>query len=173
MPKKFPCEHSRHLLIQQCSHFRGWYKKCMTDKENTYKQQCLSSKVLTQSAGMILFPENKLEEVLPSRASSSLTLFCRSIDHTIQGCALAKIFCTILLNYSFSNPSGEYLQTRSNGKLFNLKTKNKTQDVCDHKICIANTVALVSHSKTELQSFMDSFFCAPNGFSLKNVIMGQ
>lgn len=66
----------------------------------------------------------------------------------------------MLLKYAFGDcTKGVYLYTRADGKLFNianLDSKTKVSTVLIRALLFADDVALVSHTKTQLQHFKNT-----------------
>ena len=103
-----------------------------------------------------------------------------------QGCVLAPtlfgIVFSLLLKHAFGNsPEGAYLQTRSDGRLFNLsrlKAKTKVRNILIRDMLFADDAAIVTHTEQDLQSLMDRFSQACKDFSLtislkKTNVLGQ
>ena len=80
-----------------------------------------------------------------------------------QGCVLAPtlfgIFFAVMLKHAFGTATeGVYLQTRSDGKLFNLprlRAKTKVQLKCMQDFLFTNDAAVVANSAEELQQHMN------------------
>ena len=91
-----------------------------------------------------------------------------------QGCALAptlfRIFFWMLLQYAFVDcAEGVYVQTRSDGKLFNigkLRVKTKACVVLIQELLFADNAASTSHSKEDLQHLVDKLSHACKEFGL-------
>jgi len=92
-----------------------------------------------------------------------------------QGCVLAPtlfgIFFAVLLKHAFgTSTEGVYLHTRSDGRLFNLarlKAKSKVREVTIRDMLFADDAALATHIEAELQSLLDRFAKACDGFGLE------
>ena len=102
-----------------------------------------------------------------------------------QGCVLAPalfgIFA-VMLKYAFGPAAeGIYLQTRAEGKLFNLsrlRAKTKVELRCLHDFLFADDAAVTAHSAEDLQQLMARFSYACQDFGLtislkKTQVMGQ
>ena len=82
-----------------------------------------------------------------------------------QGCVLAPtlfgIFFALLLRHAFGTAQeGIYLQTRSDGSLFNLaclKARTKVREVLIRDMLFADDAAVMTHTQRELQLLMDCF----------------
>ena len=91
-----------------------------------------------------------------------------------QGCVLAPtlfgIFFALVLKHAFGTAQeGIYLQTRSDGRLFNLarlKAKTKAHKALIRDMLFADDAAVVTHTQRELQLLMDRFSQACEGFGL-------
>ena len=103
-----------------------------------------------------------------------------------QGCVLTPtlfgIFFALLLRQAFGTAQeGIYLQTRSDGSLFNLahlKVRTKVCEVLIRDMLFADDAVVVTHTQRELQLLMDHFSQACNDFRLtislkKTNILGQ
>ena len=103
-----------------------------------------------------------------------------------QGCVLAPtlfgIFFTLLLGHAFGTAQeGIYLQTRSDGSLFNLahlKARTKVCEVLITDMLFADDAAVMTHTQRELQLLMDHFSQACKDFGLiislkKTNVLGQ
>ena len=103
-----------------------------------------------------------------------------------QGCVLAPtlfgIFFAVMLRQAFGGSTdGIYLNTRSDGKLFNpsrLKAKTKVRETLIRDMLFADDAALVSHTEPQLQALMDGFSRASQNFGMtisvkKTNVMGQ
>ena len=103
-----------------------------------------------------------------------------------QGCVLAQtlfgIFFTLLLRHAFGTAQeGIYLQTRSDGSLFNLaclKVRTKVCKALIRDMLFADDAAVITHTQRELQLLMDCFSQACKDFRLiislkKTNILGQ
>ena len=104
-----------------------------------------------------------------------------------QGCVLTPtlfgIFFALLLRHAFGTAQeGIYLQTRSDGSLFNLahlKARTKVHEALIRDMLSADDAAVVTHTQRELQLLMDCFSQACKDFrliiSLKktNNVLGQ
>ena len=82
-----------------------------------------------------------------------------------QGCVLTQnlfgIFCALLLRHAFGTAQeGIYLQTRSDGSLFNLahlKARTKVCKALIRDMLFADDAAVMTHTQRELQLLMDHF----------------
>ena len=91
-----------------------------------------------------------------------------------QGCVLApvlfSIYFSILLSYAFKDSTdGIHIQTRTDGRLFNIRrfgAKTKLHQHLIRELLFADDAALVSHSKEGLQRLMDCFSKACDDFGL-------
>ena len=103
-----------------------------------------------------------------------------------QGCVLAPtlfgIFFALLLRHAFgTTQEGIYLQTRSDGSLFNLACLKARTKVCEALIrdmLFADDATVMSHTQRELQLLMDCFSQACKDFRLmislkKTNVLGQ
>ena len=103
-----------------------------------------------------------------------------------QGCVLTPtlfwIFFALLLRHALCTAQeGIYLQTRSDGSLFNLACLKARTKVCEALIrdmFFANDAAVMTHTQRELQLLMDCFSKACKDFRLiislkKTNILGQ
>ena len=103
-----------------------------------------------------------------------------------QGCVLAPtlfgIFFALLLRHAFGTAQeGIYLQTRSDGNLFNLahlKARTKVRKALIRDMLFADDAAVMTHTQRELQLLMDCFSQACKDFGLiislkKTNILGQ
>ena len=103
-----------------------------------------------------------------------------------QGCVLTPtlfgIFFTLLLRHAFGTAQeGIYLQTRSDGSLFNLahlKVRAKVHEALIRDMLFADDAAVVAHTQRELQLLMDHFSQACKDFGLtislkKTNVLGQ
>ena len=103
-----------------------------------------------------------------------------------QGCVLTPtlfgIFFALLLRHAFgTSQEGIYLQTRSDGGLFNLARLKARTKVCEALIrdmLFADDAAVMTHTQRELQLFMDCFSQACKDFGLiislkKTNVLGQ
>ena len=103
-----------------------------------------------------------------------------------QGCVLAPtlfgIFFALLLRHTFGTAQeGIYLQTRSDGSLFNLahlKARTKVHEVLIRDMLFADDATVVTHTQRELQLLMDHFSQACKDFGLiislkKTNVLGQ
>ena len=103
-----------------------------------------------------------------------------------QGCVLAPtlfgIYFSALLDYAFRDCPGDvYLNTRSDGSLFNLarlRAKTKTVKTILRDFLFADDAALVAHNEETLQHFMDKLSAACNIFRMqisvkKTVVLAQ
>ena len=76
----------------------------------------------------------------------------------------------MLLKHAFgSSTKGVYLQTRSDGNLFNpsrIKAKRKERRITICGMLFADDDAVVAHSEYDLQALMDSFANAYEDFGL-------
>ena len=91
-----------------------------------------------------------------------------------QGCVLAptrfRIFFSLLLKHAFGTATeGQYLHTRSDGRLFNLarlRAKTKVHEITIRDLLFADDAAITSHTEQELQELMDRFSQACKDFGL-------
>ncbi|XP_076049332.1 uncharacterized protein LOC143030010 [Oratosquilla oratoria] len=91
-----------------------------------------------------------------------------------QGCVLLPslfgIYFTVMLKHAFGGPKeGIYLYTRLDGKLYNLdrlRAKTKIRKVLIRDLLFADDVALVAHSKQDLQTLLNTFSKACGDFKL-------
>ena len=103
-----------------------------------------------------------------------------------QGCVLTPtlfgIFFALLLRHAFGTAQeGIYLQTRSDGSLFNLvhlKVRKKVCEALIRDMLFADDAAVMTHTQRELQLLMDHFSQACKHFGLiislkKTNILGQ
>lgn len=103
-----------------------------------------------------------------------------------QGCVLAPtlfgIFFALLLRHAFGTAQeGIYLQTRSDGRLFNLarlRAKTKVRKVLIRDMLFADDAAVAAHTQEDLQFLMDRFSQASKDFALtislkKTNVLGQ
>ena len=103
-----------------------------------------------------------------------------------QGCVLTPtlfgIFFTLLLGHAFGTAQeGIYLQTRSDGSLFNLahlKARTKVHEVLIRDMLFADDVTVMTYTQRELQLLMDHFSQACKDFRLiislkKTNVLGQ
>ena len=103
-----------------------------------------------------------------------------------QGCVFAPtlfgIFFALLLRHAFGTAQeGIYLQTRSDGNLFNLaclKGRTKVREALIRDMLFADDGTVVTHTQRELQLLMDHFSQACKDFGLiislkKTNILGQ
>ena len=103
-----------------------------------------------------------------------------------QGCVLAPtlfgIFFALLLRHAFGTAQeGIYLQTRSDGGLFNLahlKARTKVHEALIRDMLFADDAAVMTHTQRELQLLMDCFSQACKDFGLiislkKTNVLGQ
>ena len=103
-----------------------------------------------------------------------------------QGCVLTPIlfgiFFTLLLRHTFGTAQeGIYLQTRSDGSLFNLahlKARTKVCEALIRDMLFADNARVMTHTQRELQLLMDHFSQACKDFRLiislkKTNILGQ
>ena len=103
-----------------------------------------------------------------------------------QGCVLAPtlfgIFFALLPRHPFGTAQeGIYLQTRSDGSLFNLahlKARTKVCEVLIRDMLFADDAAVMTHTQRELQLLMDCFSQACKDFGLiislkKTNVLGQ
>ena len=103
-----------------------------------------------------------------------------------QGCVLAPtlfgIFFALLLRHAFGTAQDRiYLQTRSDGSLFNLAhltARTKVHKALIRDMLFADDAAVVTHTQRELQLLMDHFSQACKDFGLiislkKTNVLGQ
>ena len=91
-----------------------------------------------------------------------------------QGCILAPalfgIFFALLLRHAFGTAQeGIYLQTRSDGSLFNLahlKARTKVHEALIRDMLFADDTTVMTHTQRELQLLMDCFSQACKDFGL-------
>lgn len=91
-----------------------------------------------------------------------------------QGCVLApllfNVYFSMMLHVAFSNcDKGIYLQSRSDGSIFNLRrfnAKTKVKDILSRDLLFADDCALVAHNLEDIQSIMDCFAHAAQRFGL-------
>ena len=82
-----------------------------------------------------------------------------------QECVLApllfNIFFSVMLHVAFRNcDKGVYLQTRSDGNIFNLRrfnAKTKVSDILIRDLLFADDCALVAHTIEDIQFIVDCF----------------
>ncbi|KAM9332674.1 uncharacterized protein KZ484_017783 [Pholidichthys leucotaenia] len=83
-----------------------------------------------------------------------------SLNNTLSDYAVLEVY---------PKHASVYLRTRSDGKLFNpscLKAKTLTRTVCACKLLYVDDAAVVSHSETELQAMLDSFYSVAQSLGL-------